>query len=57
MVYKVIEMRGISKQFNNIWVLKNVTFEVLHGEVHTLFGENGAGKSVLMKILSGVPTR
>jgi ribose transport system ATP-binding protein len=50
----MIEMREISKQFNNIWVLKNVSFKVEQAEVHTLFGENGAGKSVLMKILSGI---
>lgn len=50
----IIEMRGISKQFNNIWVLKDVTFIVKRGEVHSLYGENGAGKSVLMKLLSGV---
>lgn len=50
----IIEMHGISKQFNNIWVLKDVNFQVKRGEVHSLYGENGAGKSVLMKLLSGV---
>ena len=50
----IVELREISKQFNNIWVLKKISFAVAHAEVHTLFGENGAGKSVLMKILSGV---
>lgn len=50
----IVEMRGINKQFNGIPVLKDVTFNVKKGEVHTLYGENGAGKSVLMKLLSGV---
>lgn len=50
----IIEMRGISKQFNHIWVLKDVSFNVKQGEVHTLYGENGAGKSVLIKLLSGI---
>lgn len=50
----IVEMRGINKQFNSIPVLKDVTFSVKRGEVHSLYGENGAGKSVLMKLLSGV---
>lgn len=50
----IVELREISKQFNDIWVLKKISFAVARAEVHTLFGENGAGKSVLMKILSGV---
>lgn len=50
----IIEMCGISKQFNDVLVLKDINFQVKAGEVHTLFGENGSGKSVLMKILSGI---
>ena len=50
----IIEMCGISKQFNDVLVLKDINFQVKAGEVHTLFGENGSGKSVLMKILSGL---
>jgi ribose transport system ATP-binding protein len=50
----IVEMRGISKQFNDVLVLKDIHFQVKPGEVHTLFGENGSGKSVLMKILSGL---
>ncbi|MBC8060732.1 MAG: sugar ABC transporter ATP-binding protein [Clostridiaceae bacterium] len=50
----IVEMCGISKQFNDVLVLKDINFQVKPGEVHTLFGENGSGKSVLMKILSGL---
>jgi len=50
----LIEMQGIGKQFNDVSVLKDINFQVKPGEVHTLFGENGSGKSVLMKILSGI---
>jgi ribose transport system ATP-binding protein len=49
----LLEMRGISKTFNGLRVLKNVGLKVFPGEIHALMGENGAGKSTLMKILSG----
>jgi lipopolysaccharide transport system ATP-binding protein len=38
----------------HIWALKNVSFEVKHGEAVGILGHNGAGKSVLLKILSQV---
>jgi rhamnose transport system ATP-binding protein len=49
-----LQMTNISKSFGGVAVLKDVSFEVGRGEVHALLGENGAGKSVLMKILMGV---
>jgi ABC-type sugar transport system ATPase subunit len=49
-----LSMVGINKSFGRIPVLKNVALEVKAGEVRALLGENGAGKSSLMKILMGV---
>jgi ribose transport system ATP-binding protein len=50
----VLKVFNINKSFGGVRVLKDVLFEVREGEVHVLVGENGAGKSVLMKTLMGV---
>ena len=50
----LIEMRGIVKSFLGNEVLHGVDLVVRPGEVHALVGENGAGKSTMMKILAGV---
>jgi ribose transport system ATP-binding protein len=49
----VLRMSGVSKSFGATRALDDVTFELRRGEVHALIGENGAGKSTMMKILSG----
>ena len=48
-----IEMRGISKSFGAIQALNDVSFSIGHGEIVGLVGDNSAGKSTLMKILTG----
>ena len=50
----ILEMKNITKKFNNIKALDNVNIRVKKGEIHSICGENGAGKSTLMKVLSGV---
>ena len=53
---RLLEMRKITKVFNDNIVLKDVDLCVDKGQVHALIGENGAGKTTLMKILAGLYT-
>ncbi|WP_417525503.1 sugar ABC transporter ATP-binding protein [Marinovum sp.] len=53
----LLRMREIDKAFNGIPVLRNAGFSLRKGECHALMGENGAGKSTMMKILTGVYRR
>ena len=52
----LFELRGIGKSFPGVRALDGVSFEIRAGEVHMLLGENGAGKSSLMKVLCGAYT-
>jgi ABC-type sugar transport system ATPase subunit len=49
----VVEMRGIKKNFAAVQALKGVDLVLHHNEVLGLVGDNAAGKSTLMKVLSG----
>ncbi|MEI6875331.1 MAG: sugar ABC transporter ATP-binding protein [Spirochaetota bacterium] len=49
----LLRMTGITKRFYSVTGLEGVDIDLRKGEVHALVGENGAGESTLMKILSG----
>ena len=50
----LLEVRNVSKYFGNVVALKDVSAHVNAGEVTCVLGDNGAGKSTFIKILSGV---
>jgi ribose transport system ATP-binding protein len=50
----LLAMRDITKAFPGVLALDAVMLEVAPGEIHGLVGENGAGKSTIIKVLAGV---
>ena len=53
----ILEIRGLSKTFPGVRALTDVDFVLRRGEVHALMGENGAGKSTVIKVLTGLYKR
>jgi len=53
----LLEVRGLSVEFPGVKALENVDFTLKRGEIVALLGENGAGKSTMIKALTGVYKR
>ncbi len=50
----ILKVEGINVYYGNIHAIKDVSFEVKEGEIVTLIGANGAGKSTILKTISGM---
>jgi len=48
-----LQLKNIKKSFGGVRALKGVNFDIKQGEIHSLVGENGSGKSTMIKIISG----
>jgi len=52
----ILELKGITKIFPGVKALDRVEFKLKRGQIHALMGENGAGKSTFIKVITGVLT-
>lgn len=54
-----IELKNVTKEFDKVEIIKNISLEFETGKIHGLYGRNGSGKSVLMKLICGflIPTK
>lgn len=50
----IISTQKLSKRFQGVQALTDVDFDLKKGEVHSIVGENGAGKSTFVKLLAGI---
>ncbi len=50
----ILKLANIHKAFGGVQALAGVDFELYPGEIHALVGENGAGKSTMVKVITGV---
>ena len=53
---KLIEVKNVSKSFNDLNVLEDVSLELLSGETIAIVGPSGVGKSTLLRIIAGLET-
>src|SRR3954469_3118925 len=51
---EIIRLDHVIKRFGGITAVNDVSFGIGRGEIHAVVGENGAGKSTIMKMLAGV---
>lgn len=54
-----IELKNVTKEFDKVEIIKNISLGFETGKIYGLYGRNGSGKSVLMKLICGflIPTK
>lgn len=50
----IIELRQLAKSFGHVEAVKCANFQAFRGELHAIVGDNGAGKSTVLKIMCGL---
>ena len=50
----ILKLEDICKSFPGVKALDHMQIELARGEMHAVCGENGAGKSTMMKVITGV---
>ncbi|MBD4809372.1 ATP-binding cassette domain-containing protein, partial [Xanthomonas citri pv. citri] len=50
----ILELHGVSKRFGTLTALKDLSFHIGEGEIVGLLGDNGAGKSTTVNMISGI---
>ncbi len=55
----LLRLEALSKRFGRDWVIQDLSFELMQGEVVALMGPNGSGKTTLLRLMAGLlkPTR
>jgi ribose transport system ATP-binding protein len=51
---RLLELDRVSRGFGDRFSLEDISLDLRHGEIHVITGENGSGKSVLMKLIAGM---
>lgn len=49
-------VENIGKRYQEVWVLRNINIAFEQGKIHGLIGRNGAGKTMLLKLIAGLAT-
>ncbi|WP_263329529.1 ATP-binding cassette domain-containing protein [Paraclostridium sp. AKS73] len=49
-----VKIVNLTKQFNNVNILENINLEISQGELITLLGKSGCGKSTTLKLIAGL---